>query len=71
MTTNMDVGQDMPEGTTPPGTPFEDDHTAHQQGDDPFVDPPAGIHTRIFFTPFYTVSQETDLTTDNTGHITL
>jgi hypothetical protein len=26
----LDVDQDMPEGTTPPDTPFENDHTAHQ-----------------------------------------
>jgi hypothetical protein len=32
------------------------------------VDLPARIHTRNFFTPLYTESQETDLTTANTGH---
>jgi hypothetical protein len=52
-TTNMDVDQVLPEGTTPPGTPFEDDHTANQQGGASFVDPLAGVHTRIFFTPLY------------------
>ena len=50
-TTRMDVDQDMLEGTTPPGTSFEDDHTTHQQGNDPFQDPPIGIHTRNFFHP--------------------
>ena len=32
------------------------------------MDPPAGVHTRNFFTPLYTESQETDHTTANVGH---
>ena len=32
------------------------------------MDPPAGVHTRNFFIPLYTESQETNHTTANTGH---
>ena len=53
-TINMGVDQDLPEGTTPPGTPFDDVHTTHQQGGALFGDTPAGVHTRNFFTPLYT-----------------
>ena len=67
-TTSMDVDQDLSEGTTPPGTPFEDDHTAHQQGGASFIDPPARVHTRNLFTPLYMETQETDHTTAITGH---
>ncbi len=66
----MDVDQDLPEGTTPPGTPFANDHTAHQQGGGPSVDPPEGVPTNNFFTPLYKESQENDNTTANTGHLT-
>jgi len=69
-TTNMDVDQDLPNGTTPHGTPFEDDYTAHQQGGAPSVDPPAGVLTNKFFTRLYTKSHETDNTTANIGHLT-
>jgi hypothetical protein len=68
--TGMDVDQDLPEGTTPLGTPFDDDHTTHQHGGAPSMDPPAGIYTRNFFTPLYTESQEIDHTTANTGQHT-
>ena len=65
---NMDVEYDLPERTTLLGTPFEGDYAAYQQGGASFVDPPAGVHTRNFFIPLYTESQETNHTTANTGH---
>jgi len=66
----MDVDQDLPEMTTYPSTPFEDDYTAYRQGGAPSVDPPAGVHTKNLFTPLNTESQEIDQTTTNTGHQT-
>ena len=63
----MDVDQDLPEWTSPPSTPFDDVHTTHQQGGALFVDPPAGVHTRNFFTPLYTETQESEHTLANTG----
>jgi hypothetical protein len=67
----MDVDQDLPEGTAPHGTPFDDVHTAHRQGGALFGATPAGVHTRNFFTPLYTETQETEHTLANTGRQTL
>jgi len=70
----MDVDQDLPERTTPPGTPFDDDYTTYPHKGASSMDtpppPPAGVQTRNLFTPLYTESQETSHTTVNTGHQT-
>jgi hypothetical protein len=66
----MDVHQDPSERTTPLGTPFDDGYTTHPHEDASSADPPVGVHTRIFFTPLYTASQETSYTTATAGHQT-
>ena len=70
-TTNMDVDQDLPEGTTPPPWhALRRRLAAYQQRGASCVDPSVGVHTRSFFTFLYTKSQEIDHTTADTGHQT-
>ncbi len=55
----MDVDQNIQGRTTPPCTPFDDDFTDTASRGAPTVNPPAGVHTENFYTPFHTESQST------------